>query len=256
MDLENHHHYVGINRDGLTLGYTKRNNGLSRYPENSFNMALYIDDQAENVHQHQKLLANEIGFDPESWILPIQKHGRGIAEVFKADAGTNVRELSDSLYNVDGIFTYDTGLLLTMNFADCVPVYVWSMKDDFIGLAHAGWRGTSHNITGSIINTYHGDPADLAVMIGVSISGSRYTVDHTVIDILKESGLPKGAFRTHDSGYDLDLKTVNKHQALSSGVLPGFVYTSAYGTEDLEKFFSFRIEKGRTGRALAFIGRN
>lgn len=255
MDMKDYHHYVGLNQENITLGYTKRRDGLSEYPKNSFNMALYIDEESENVRHHQDRLAAEIGFDPKSWILPIQKHGGTIAEVFKEDAGTNVRKLSDSLYGMDGIFTYDTGILLTMNFADCVPIYVWSRKDDFIGLAHAGWRGTSHNITGSMISAYSGDPADLVIMIGVSISGSRYTVDDKVIDALKETGLPKEAVYEHDSGYDLDLKTVNEHQALSRGVNPESVHITAYGTEDLEKFFSFRLEKGVTGRALAFIGR-
>src|SRR5699024_4109846 len=37
-------HFVGALNDDIVLGYTKRSNGLSAYPEDSFNMALYIGD--------------------------------------------------------------------------------------------------------------------------------------------------------------------------------------------------------------------
>lgn len=255
MDMENHHHYVGLENREVLLGYTKRTDGRSDYPEKSFNMALYIGDDITNVHAHQNALAMEIGFEPDHWVLPVQKHGGNIREVSKRDAGTNVRGLTDSLYDVDGVYTYDCDLLLTMNFADCVPVYMWSRENSFTALAHAGWRGTAHNITGTMVDKYDGDPGDLEVVVGVSINGSRYTVDGKVIDALRPAGLPAGAVHEHDEGYDLNLKAVNKYQAIMAGVDPDSVHVTEIGTEDLERFFSFRLESGQTGRALAFIGR-
>ncbi len=255
MNLENHNHYVGFGNNDILLGYTKRTDGRSGYPDGSFNMALYIGDDITNVHHHQEALAEEIGIDPENWVLPIQKHGGNIREVSKQHAGINVRKLTDSLHDVDGIYTYDRGLLLTMNFADCVPVYMWSRKNSFTALVHAGWRGTSHNITGRMVEAYDGHPDDLEVAIGVAINGSCYTVDESVIEALQTAGLPEEAVKSHDDGYDLDLKAVNAHQAATAGVSPDSVHVTDIGTEDLEKFFSYRLESGRTGRALAFIGR-
>ncbi|MCG1008643.1 laccase domain-containing protein [Salinicoccus sp. ID82-1] len=255
MKFDNHRHYVGTRVDDILLGYTKRMDGYSDYPSKSFNMALYIDDDAKNVHQHQNMLAAEIGFTPDRWVLPIQKHGGNIREVTLDDAGTNVRELSDALYDVDALYTYDRGLLLTMNYADCVPVHVWSRKNDFTALLHAGWRGTSHDIVGTIVREYGHSPEDLSIMIGVAINGTCYTVDSRVIHELEKLGLPDEAVVAHKAGYDLDLKAVNRHQAMQAGVPPENIHVSALGTEDLEQFFSYRLEKGQTGRALAFIGR-
>ncbi|WP_411844003.1 polyphenol oxidase family protein [Salinicoccus sp. HZC-1] len=255
MYMEDHHHYVGLETRDVLLGYTKRTDGGSDYPEDSFNMALYIGDDIKNVHAHQNALAMEIGIDPDNWVLPVQKHGGNIRAVSKQDAGTNIRGLTDSLHNVDGIYTYDRDLLLTMNFADCVPVYMWSRKNSFTALAHAGWRGTSHNITGSLAKKYDGDLRDLEVVVGVSINGSCYTVDDKVINALRAAGLPADAVNEHDEGYDLDLKAVNRHQAIMAGVSPDSVHVTEIGTEDLDRFFSFRLEAGETGRALAFIGR-
>src|SRR5699024_11481375 len=79
----------------IVLGYTKRTNGLSAYPEDSFNMALYIGDDEKIVHQHQDMLAKEINFPVNHWMLPIQKHGANIKEVTSAHRGLNTRKRTD-----------------------------------------------------------------------------------------------------------------------------------------------------------------
>ena len=46
----------------LRLGFTTRENGLSPYPNHSFNMARYISDSAHHITHHQDILANLIGY--------------------------------------------------------------------------------------------------------------------------------------------------------------------------------------------------
>ncbi len=254
FSFQPHEHYYG-NRDGSCLfGYTKRTQGMSRYPEDSFNMALYIGDDRENVSAHQDMLAEEIGISPEDWVLPVQKHGGNVACVTAEDRGVNVRELTDALDDIDALYTYDPGILLTMNYADCVPVYIYSRVDNFTALVHAGWKGTSKEILINTLNAYDGDPSDLVVIIGISINQSHYEVDDRVIGQLGEDHL-KDAVSESGDGWLLDMKTVNKKQAESFGVNPEDIHITPIGTEDTEQFFSFRMEKGKTGRALAFIGR-
>lgn len=243
---------MGYLSDELTLGYTKRVNGISQYPENSFNMALYIDDEASNVHRHQDILGEKIDFPVENWVLPIQRHGGNLREVKAVDRGTNIRSLSESLYDVDGVYTYDRDVLLTMNYADCIPVYVWSEVDDFIGLAHAGWRGTQAHITEKLIASYNGDKAELRVVIGPGINKDYYEVDDKVIDAL--TPLSKTSYSETSTGYLLDLKNVNREQAEHAGIDSNHIHVTDFGTEEPD-FFSYRLENGKTGRALAFIGR-
>lgn len=244
-------HFVGSINDNLIFGYTKRHKGSSDYPENSFNMALYIGDDEGNVHKHQDALAKELDFPVTDWILPIQKHGSNIKEVTLKNRGTNARHLTEALYDVDALYSYDRGLLLTMNYADCIPVYVWSETDDFFGLAHAGWRGTSEDITKKLIAAYNGHKENLRLAIGPGISRSHYEVDKSVIDQLT---YPADAVVETSTGYNLDLKRINQQQALDSGLNLDQIHVSDFGTET-DDFFSYRLEKGNTGRALAFIGR-
>ncbi len=55
--------------------------------------------------------------------------------------------------------------------------------------------------------------------------------------------------------HGIDLKKANAALLIYYGVPKENIYTTAYATsEHLELFFSYRLEKGQTGRMLAFIG--
>ncbi|MGO3726583.1 MAG: peptidoglycan editing factor PgeF, partial [Staphylococcus carnosus] len=54
--------HTNASRDNIMLGFTTREDGVSDYPENAFNMARYIDDKSENVTHHQEQLAELIGY--------------------------------------------------------------------------------------------------------------------------------------------------------------------------------------------------
>ena len=252
--FKDYKNYVGYHSDTLIYGYTKRLNGHSPYPKHALNMARYIGDDDENVHKNQKIFARDIGIDRDYWISPIQTHGNNIAYVAKNDIGTNIFSLGPLLNDIDGLYSYDN-VLLTMNFADCVPIYIYSKVNSFIGLAHAGWRGTSGEITRHLIDSYNGDKHDLNVVIGPSINMNAYEVDDRVINALRERGLTCSCYKETETGYLLNLKSINKNQALLAGIKKENIFVTEIGTEDTSQFFSFRVEGGKTGRAMAFIGR-
>ena len=68
-------------------GFTTRENGLSLYPEYAFNMARYVDDNQDNITEHQKMLASDIGFDRENWVFPIQTHENKVAKITQDHKG-------------------------------------------------------------------------------------------------------------------------------------------------------------------------
>ena len=77
-------HYLDYQFDEPTdikLGFTTRENGLSPYPNHSFNMARYISDSAHHITHHQDILANLIGYPRDEWVFPIQTHDSRIVEV-------------------------------------------------------------------------------------------------------------------------------------------------------------------------------
>lgn len=250
--FRNYKHYVGQNTEDLVFGYTKRVEGYSPYPSDAFNMALYVSDNDDNVHRHQEILAREIGFATSNWVIPNQRHGKNVVKITHEDLGKNVKTMSDDLMDVDGLYTYERNILLTMNFADCTPLYVYSTKNDFIGLLHAGWKGTKLKILKELLEKYEGPMKDLRLVIGVAINKRSYEVDDNVVNDTWD--IPESAIERKGDKYLFDLKEINRYQALKCGLDESQIYVTEYGTE-MDDFFSYRLENGQTGRALAFIGR-
>lgn len=252
------HHliYEELLQQGITLGITTRGDGLSDYPKNAFNMARYIDDRPYNITQHQLQLAEEIAFDRKNWVFPIQTHENKVACITKDDIGTNIDTLTDALHGIDAMYTYDSNVLLTMCYADCVPVYFYSTKHHFIALAHAGWRGTYTEIVKEVLKHVNFDLKDLHVVIGPSTSSS-YEINDDVKNKFETLPIDSANYietRGRDR-HGIDLKKANAELLNYYGVPKENIYTTAYATsEHLELFFSYRLEKGQTGRMLAFIG--
>ncbi|RXK18892.1 peptidoglycan editing factor PgeF [Macrococcus sp. DPC7161] len=250
------HVFLSDQKENLVLGITARHGGISQYPNHSLNMAHYIDDTTENVIKNQEVVADLINFDRLNWVFPIQTHENKIVEVHKSDKGTNIDCLTDKWHGIDGLYTYEKDVLLTMCYADCVPVYIHSKKDDFVALGHAGWRGTVGLILKKLIEAYKGDVKDLHVTIGPSVTSKNYLIDDFIknqFDALNMN-LESYFVRSKDL-YEINLQGINAKIAQLAGVPEAqILITSRCTTDQNEHFFSYRLEKGKTGRMLAFIG--
>ena len=248
-------HYLDYQFDEPTdikLGFTTRENGVSPYPNHSFNMARYISDSAHHITHHQDILANLIGYPRDEWVFPIQTHDSRIVEVTSEHKGTNIDELTDDLHGIDGMYTFDSHILLTMCYADCVPVYFYSEPHGYIGLAHAGWRGTYGQIVKEMLKKVDFDYEDLKIVIGPATSNS-YEINDDIKNKFEELTIDSTLYIETRGN---DLKKANALLLEEAGVPSKNIYVTEYATsENLDLFFSYRVEKGQTGRMLAFIGR-
>ena len=237
-------HYLDYQFDEHTdikLGFTTRENGLSPYPNHSFNMARYISDSAHHITHHQDILANLIGYPRDEWVFPIQTHDK----------------LTDDLHGIDGMYTFDSHILLTMCYADCVPVYFYSESHGYIGLAHAGWRGTYGQIVKEMLKKVDFDYEDLKIVIGPATSNS-YEINDDIKNKFEELTIDSTLYieSRGKNKHGIDLKKANALLLEEAGVPSKNIYITEYSTsENLDLFFSYRVEKGQTGRMLAFIGR-
>ncbi|REI14799.1 peptidoglycan editing factor PgeF [Staphylococcus felis] len=254
---QHHLYYEPSLSQGITIGMTTRNGGKSAYPKHAFNMARYIDDVPEYITQHQEVLAHEIGFERAQWVFPIQTHEDKVIEIFAQNKGQNIQDLSkDVLYGVDGMYTYEKNILLTMCYADCVPVYFYSAKYHLIALAHAGWRGTVKQIVHRVITQFPYDLKELQVVIGPATSNS-YEINEEILNQFKQLPIDEKRYieQRGPDCYGIDLKYANHLLCEHYGVPAQNITMTEYTTtEHLDLFFSYRIEKGNTGRMLAFIG--
>ena len=158
----------------------------------------------------------------------------------------------------DGIFTDKPEVTLIMRFADCVPLVFHDPIKKVVGIVHAGWQGTLLRIGAEAVNAieerYGSLAADLRVGLGPSICGKCYQVGEEVRrQFLKAWGDEADQFfALLDTGLYLDLWSANEWVLRQAGVK--HIENSGYCTaENLDAWYSYRKEKGITGRFAVVI---
>ena len=166
----------------------------------------------------------EIGMADWPLLTAQQIHGDKIAVVDRSiDRDTEFA-------GCDGLITNQRRIALGIHVADCCAIYVVDPKTPAIGLVHSGKKGTERAIVSKAIEQlrdhFGSDPADLIVQLSPCIRPPHYEIDFAtqIIEQCRAAGVTK----IHDSG----------------------VCTAC----DIDRYYSYRAEKGKTGRMLALLG--
>lgn len=151
----------------------------------------------------------------------------------------------------DALITDTPDLPLCVIMADCVPVVLHDPVRNALGLAHAGWQGTTARIASATVRAmtarFGSDPADLVAAIGPSIGPDEYEVGTDVIERARAAYGDAPILRPHTGGKALfDLWAANEHDLRASGVerieIAGI--STATARDD---FYSHRVARD-TGR--------
>lgn len=148
---------------------------------------------------------------------------------------------------LDGHITGDSGVLLTVTIADCVPVFLYSSDTGDVGLFHAGWRGVVGGILQVGIDALRAagaNPKNMVMHLGPSVCGSCYEVGSDVADQLGEPGIGARC---------VDLRGILVENAIKNEIMD--VSVSELCTKHDEFCHSFRRDGPRSGRMVAYLGR-
>lgn len=248
------------NNPHLVAGFTTSQNGCSSFPKASLNLAFHVSDEKENVVQNRMKLADKIDFPLDQWISTEQIHDVHVATVTQKDRAKGSVSSDDWIPKTDGLITNESGILLTLCFADCVPLYFVDPESKWIGMAHAGWKGTTGNIAGKIISLLEQkgvSPENLQAAIGPSICKTCYIVDYRVIQAVEEllEEEDKKPYNEIEEGqFQLDLRDLNKQLMIKAGMKKENILTTEYCSSCDDLFFSHRRDRGNTGRMLSIMG--
>ena len=134
--------------------------------------------------------------------------------------------------DTDGLLTATPGQFLGVYVADCGAVFIVDPVKRACAVVHSGKKGTELGIAPKAIalmqEVYGSEPADLIVQLAPCIRPPAYDVDFAA-QIMRDCvrvGVPES--RVIDCG----------------------ICTSS----DLARYYSYRVEKGKTGRHFALIG--
>jgi copper oxidase (laccase) domain-containing protein len=183
-------------------------------------------------------IRNTIGMGDWPLVTAQQIHGNKIAVVdevgpaLRADRGRRGAASlpSREFPGCDGIITNQRRVALGIYVADCCAVYIVDPKTPAIGLVHSGRKGTELGVVTNAINQmvhrFSSDPANMIVQLSPCVRPPHYEIDFAA-EVMRQCRA-FGVKEIHDSA----------------------VCTAC----DLASYYSYRAEKGKTGRMLALLG--
>ena len=142
-----------------------------------------------------------------------QPHGNGVAIV--THPGT--------VAGVDALITRQRGLPLLIRCADCAPVFLIDLATPAIALVHSGKLGTRANVVGATVQALQ--PRAGFALIGPCIGPCHYEVDlwSTIEAQLRDAGIT-------------EIHNLRRCTACQ-----------------LDRYYSYRAERGQTGRMFALL---
>jgi len=159
---------------------------------------------------------------PRGYVMAEQTHGAGVAVVRGGEAGRMVP-------SVDALITREKNLTMVIRVADCGPVWIHCGETGAIGLVHSGRRGTEAGVVPAAIHRmkeeFGSDPKAMIALLGPCIRPPHYEVDFAS-EILRQ---------------------------LKAEQVGTVVDTHLCTATDPDRFFSYRMEKGKTGRHFAIL---
>ena len=186
-------------------------------------------DKAEVLERldaaHQEI-RNAIGMGDWPLFTAEQVHGNEIAVIDSGSRGAMGCEFPAC----DGIVTNQHGIALGIYVADCCAVYIMDPKTPAIGLVHSGRKGTElgvmTNAIGQMIERFGSDPTNMVVQLSPCIRPPHYEVDFAA-EIVRQCRA-------------LGVQHIDDSRTCTAC--------------NLARYYSYRAEKGKTGRMLAVIG--
>jgi polyphenol oxidase len=265
----------------LAHAFSTRLGGVSRgYGGSALNLGFTKHDSRAAVERNRELFLKELGVanGRRSWPLVTLRQ-------IHSDLIHRVDSMPQLPLAGDGMVTDTPELLLAVQIADCLPIILTDRKRRAVGVFHAGWRGTVKRIVekgvGEMRKHFGSDPRNLVAAIGPGVQGCCYQVGEEVrtkfeaqfayagslFREIKESDpvrekYPLLFLTARAPGHSelpvklfLDLVEANRRQLLDAGVLAKNIDAAAPCTAcHTDLLFSFRAEKGVTGRMMAATG--
>jgi len=241
---------------GVGLIFTDRSGGCSPPPFDTLNLSYRAGDGNANVAKNRRIVAAELGIEPERFIYLKQVHATSVRQAGTNDLGSPGSHRYEAFADIDGVYTALKLAPLAVLTADCIPLALAAASQGVVAMLHAGWRGTIHNIAAealSRIRTEFGiEPREFHAVMGPGIAPCCYRVDEGRARVFVEKYGERSGVVLLQEDLRLDLFRANRINLLEAGLNKENIYRVGGCTCCERGYFSYRRE-GRTGRQGAFV---
>ncbi|PPR62162.1 MAG: Laccase domain protein YfiH [Alphaproteobacteria bacterium MarineAlpha4_Bin2] len=164
-----------LSRSGkVRHAFFTRAGGVSAGVYASLNVGIGSSDDRGNVLENRRRAMAAMGMPANALHTMHQVHG---AEVFHV---TDKNRWSvDQAPCVDAMVTDQSGIVLGVLTADCVPVLFSDPQAGIVGAAHSGWRGTLLGVLAAAVEAMEalgGDRSNIHAAVGPAIAQQSYEV--------------------------------------------------------------------------------
>ena len=228
----------------LTAAVSTRLGGISTGDFKSLNMSFSTGDDKEAVKENRRRYFNALGISIKDLVGCNQVHGVHIEQVTKKDCGRGVEGKEDALPGCDGLITNEPGVALTMNFADCTPLVFF---DPIAGLTVEKMK-----------EAFGSEAKDILAAIGPAMGPDRFEVGDDVIqaftNLFGKTEVLDLYKPTKEGKYLFNMWEANRRLLLRAGLQKDHIEGADICTHThTDLFFSYRKEKGKTGRHMAVM---
>jgi YfiH family protein len=227
--------------DFIDHSFSTRLGGVSKDNFRSLNLGRKNKDSEANVNTNYEYFCQAIGVKKENMVFTKQSHSVNIKVVGK----NGIENLSPE-ENFDALVTNQPGVVLVSAHADCCPIFMIDTVRKAVGLAHAGWKGTSAGIAIKLVKMmkklYNSSDIDLVAAIGPAIGGCCFEIDsktaaeieksldlgnsNDIKKLIKIIKMDVNGEHIKTNKYKADLLGINKHQLISVGICPKSMFVS------------------------------
>ena len=243
---------------GAAHMFTTRIGGVSRGIYESLNFRKNCDDSIDNVMENSRRAARALNRAPETIVCTKQVHGNKVTKVEASDAGIGFSRTPE--WQTDALITDLNEVTLAGFFADCLLMHFLDTASRAIGVAHAGWRGTSFDIALQTVEKmkkeYGSRPEDILVALSPCICKNCFETDYDVPEaMLKNFGSAAQPYiRKSGDKWLVDIAGINISRLLSCGIKPDNVINGELCTKcSCDEFWSHRATNGMRGVQAGLI---
>ncbi len=176
----------------------------------------------QRLEEHHTRARQAMGLADRRFVTGEQVHGREVAVV---DAQTAL-----PVPGVDGLITASPEICLGIHVADCCAIFLADPVRRVIALLHSGRKGSELGIATAALEKMGAEfgchPADIIAQLSPCIRPPLYEIDIAALILAQ-------------------CRAAGVGQVFDCGICTG---------SNVDRYYSYRVERGKTGRMLALLG--
>ena len=248
-----------LTNSGIPHAFSTRHGGVSSAPFASLNLGISggpgVEDSIANVEENYRRLKVAMGCEHRKRCWVHQVHG---CDVFHVDRQADFKNGLKG----DAMICTDASQVISVKYADCVPILLASDDGQIVAAIHAGWRGVVAEVIPATLKKMQLaaglSPGNIVAAIGPCIGFESFEVGPEVISEFRKTfgqNVPIRMNNDNTGKGHIDLQAAVAWQLISLGVRENQIDSTDQCTvANVRDFYSHRRDNGITGRMAAMIG--